>query len=346
MTDPIDHKDIPAIETSNMTFGYNPEGKPAKILLTGVDLQLNSSELICLIGANGTGKSTILRTLSGLLPVLEGSVKVLGNDLKKIKAADLARQLSVVLTDVVPSSDVSVYDILSLGRFPYTRWDGKLSAEDEEILNDTAEVLEIKNLLNKKYYELSDGERQKVMIGRAITQETDIILLDEPTAFLDLPYRVEIMRILRELAHKYQKCILMSTHNLDLAIRMADRLVLIVNDGRITTGVPEDLIIDGVFEKVFISKDVKFDPFSGDYFIDIPRKSNIHVSGEGLFYTWTKRALERIGYKVENNAPAQAKVKIEDKTGLTYWVTEADKEVYKDTSVEGLVKRCREVLKC
>ena len=223
------------IETTGLSVGYkdNP-------LLLDLNLKLNAGELVCFMGQNGVGKSTLIRTLAGLQPSLSG--QIIYDASKPPNPRDLPRHLAVVLTDRITAGNMTVGDVVSFGRYPYLNWTAELSPGDEEIINEVLGKIRIGHLKNKNLHELSDGQVQMVMIARAVVQDTPIILLDEPTAHLDLNNRLEVMGLLRTLAHKSNKAILVSTHELDLAIQTADMIWLAGPDKNITTGIPEDLI--------------------------------------------------------------------------------------------------------
>ncbi|NTV46619.1 MAG: ABC transporter ATP-binding protein, partial [Chlorobiales bacterium] len=221
----------------------------------------------------------------------------------------IARFMSIVLTERILVGNLSVYALVALGRYPYTGWLGKLSAEDEAIVREAIEVTGVQEFADRHVSELSDGERQKVMIARALAQDTPIILLDEPTAHLDLPNRIEIVRLLRRLSREKEKAILMSTHELDLALQAADKIWLMQQnkgnlangyEGKSTmlTGIPEDLVLSGEFEAVFRQGGFEFDRHTGSFKIHNPVYGPIGLVGNGPHAHWTKRALEREGFLV------------------------------------------------
>jgi iron complex transport system ATP-binding protein len=288
----------PILRTTTLTIGYQPRRQPATVIAEKLTLQLRAGELVCLLGPNGAGKSTLMRTLAGMQPPLAGQVWIDGTDIATLPAQRLARKLSVVLTERVDAGLLSAYALVALGRYPYTDWRGKLTTEDEAIVQQAMKSVGAVPLAARPVSELSDGERQKVMIARALAQEPKLMMLDEPTAFLDLPRRVEIMQILRDLAHNSQRAILLSTHDLDLALRSADVMWLLAN-GRLHIGAPEDLVLSGAFAEAFASEGVTFDPLSGSFRIQNGQKGNIDVVGEGVQAVWTVRALKRAGYMAQ-----------------------------------------------
>ena len=209
-----------------------------------------------------------------------------------------ARAVSVVLTDSLPVGMFDGYSVVALGRHPHTSWTGGLRQEDRERIDWALGAVGAKHLAQRQISELSDGERQKIMIARALAQETQIMLLDEPTAFLDLPRRVELMRTLRDLARREQLCILLSTHDLELALRSADKLWLLGADGKVETGMPEELALAGSIASTFASGEVDWDPEQGAFRMHQHACSKVWVEGKGAEGVWTRRALARIGYEV------------------------------------------------
>jgi cobalamin transport system ATP-binding protein len=284
----------PVLETQKLTIGY-----PKHRVSQDIDVQLFSGELVCLIGPNGAGKTTLMRTLAGMLSPLEGQVNLLGEDVRKLDSRILAQRLSVVLTDRVDVGLLSGYALVALGRYPYTDWTGNLSQHDETIVRWAVEAVGATDIAMRPVNELSDGERQKLMIARALTQEPALMILDEPTAYLDLPRRVEIMQLLRQIARQTERAILLSTHDLDLALRNADRIWLMPKDASLTVGAPEDLVLNGAFEQAFQSEGVQFDRQTGSFRALIDSNKFIALKGEGIRRIWTQRALERAGFTID-----------------------------------------------
>lgn len=325
------------LNINNLTIGYQRQ-KSSRLFkertferkneIAGrLNLKLNQGELVCLLGPNGSGKSTLMRTMSGIQTPLAGKVELLGQPLSKLSAKEIALQLSVVLTDRMTIGNLSVYALVALGRSPYTGWMGKLSAKDEKIVQEAIEITGTAHLASAHISDLSDGERQKVMIARALAQDTQIILLDEPTAHLDLPNRIEIIRLLRKLTHEKGKSILMSTHELDLALQAADKIWLmhVVHSPEkkfksdLISGMPEELILNGRFEEAFARHGFKFDRNSGSFQIHYHTKGEIGLYGQGALALWTQRALERLGYKVLKDAPVLPRVEINNDLGVEAW---------------------------
>lgn len=209
------------ISLSHLIIGYSASHP----VITDIDLALRSGQLSCLIGENGIGKSTLLKTLTGFLPKLGGNLLLDGRDIQSYSQRELAREVSIVLTQKPDVQNLTIEEIIGLGRSPYTGFFGRLRAEDRLVVEDAIAAMGIEKLKGRMIQTLSDGERQKVMIAKALAQETSVILLDEPTAFLDFPSKAETFQTLRRMAHERDKLILLSTHDLELAVRFADSLL-------------------------------------------------------------------------------------------------------------------------
>ena len=272
------------LQTHHLQVGFNA----AKVLFDDVNLTLRAGELVCFMGPNGIGKSTLIRTLAGLQEPLSGTVA--GRDEKKV---------AVVLTDRISASHMTVKELIAYGRYPYLDWNITLTKADLAIIDQSIETVHVRHLLDKKLYELSDGQMQMVMIARALTQATPVLLMDEPTAHLDLNNRVEIMNLLRKLSRHSSKAILVATHELDLALQTADLIWLTMPDQSIRTGIPEDLVLDGSIDEVFRFKG--FDLKTGKVQHEPHRNTKVKLLGDGPALLWTKNALERNGFEVEDS---------------------------------------------
>lgn len=313
---------MPILTTSDLSLGYRQPRQPEFIVASQLNLVLRQGELVCLLGPNGAGKSTLMRTLVGMQPPLGGTVKLDDREIRSLSVSELARSLSIVLTERVDAGNLSTYELVSLGRHPYTDWMGRLSAADHDIVRWAIEVTTAGSLRDRPVNQLSDGERQKVMIARALAQEPTIMLLDEPTAYLDLPRRVEIINMLRNLAQESNCAILLSTHDLDLALRNADRIWLLSNSGVMHIGTPEELVLNGAFAAVFRSEGLEFDSSQGTFKVQRVSRGTIGLLGEGESTFWTERALERIGFEVvrdDHRQPVQVLVLSQNST--TRWKT-------------------------
>jgi iron complex transport system ATP-binding protein len=310
------------LETKDLSVGYTGQSIP---LFEKLNLTLYAGELVCFMGPNGIGKSTLIRTIAGLQKRIDGSIYIHANN------SGLQQQIAVVLTDKVTTPAMTVYELVTFGRYPYLNWNVSLQKDDIRIIEEAIDQVNIRNIISKKLYQLSDGQLQMVMIARALAQTTPIILLDEPTAHLDLNNRVEIMRMLRNLARKTGKAILISTHELDLALQTADYIWLAGHQKNIITGIPEDLVLNGSFDDIFRFKG--FDLKTGKVKHDVNRSRTIQLNGSGSEYLWTKNALERNGFQIVAHN-GDATVSIETNNKACVWIAGDNRY----TSLQGLLK--------
>lgn len=256
----------PFISLRNLSTGYSRHGGQ-RIVASGISATLRRGELTCVLGPNGAGKSTLLRTLAAFQPPAGGSVELDGRPLESYSERELARKVSVVLTERVTLSNLRVEELIGLGRSPYTGFWGRLSADDRRAVDDAIALVRIDDLRRRNAAALSDGELQKVMIAKSLAQQTPLIMLDEPTAFLDYPSKVDTMRLLHRLARRRDLTILLTTHDLELALRMADRVWLLDKELGLTEGTPEDLQLDGSVARYFAREGVAFDAAGGQFAI-------------------------------------------------------------------------------
>ncbi len=292
---------MPILKTHNLTIGYSTRGK-SLVIQSGLHLQFRQGELVCLIGPNGSGKSTLLRTLGGLQKSLGGQITLDGRDAEKLTKREKARLISLVLTDKVDIENAIVRQIVAIGRHPYSNWWGTLSESENKMIDEALEMVHLVHKQNNLLSELSDGERQRVMIAKALVQDTPVIFLDEPTAHLDLPNRVEIMLLLHKLVHTTGKSVLLSTHELDLALQAADRIWLMTANKGVECGVPEDLVFNGNFNNAFRSKSYVFNEANGNFSLNYPMTKKVGVKGDKTRMYWTLRALARKGVEVVEDA--------------------------------------------
>ena len=289
------------IQGQDLSIGYRT-GKQEKIVHEHLDFQLHAGELTCLLGANGTGKSTLLRTLSASQPALGGTLDILGKPLTEYTEKERSRTIGVVLTDKTFAGGLSVYELVGLGRQPHTGFFGRLNKEDKRIIEEAMEHVGIAHKAHSYTAELSDGERQKAMIAKALVQECPLILLDEPTAFLDVVSRIEIMHLLHRLAVEQQKAILLSTHDIEQALVLSDKLWLLSKEHGLQTGVTEDIILNHQMKNLFDKKDIRFDYDHGVYYPLANGQKKIAVSSEDkTLLHWAINALNRHGYQCVSN---------------------------------------------
>jgi iron complex transport system ATP-binding protein len=315
------------LEARDLSLGYRLHADQ-KLLFQHLDLALYAGQLVCLMGPNGIGKSTLLRVLAGFQPPMSGEVLYPG----KAATQDRYKHLAVVLTDRIPAADMTVREFVTFGRYPYLDWALRLSDQDNESIFAAIKEVQIEHLAENKLDELSDGQRQMAMIARALAQNTPVLLLDEPTTHLDLNNRVEIMSLLRKIARSSGKAILVTTHEMDLALQTADLIWLATRNKTIATGFAEDLILNGSFDEVFQLKG--YDLKTGKVNHDAHHKTSVRLSGEGPEYLWTKNALERSGFQISEDAFIHVTIMRTER--LSWQLTDGQTFVKLETLVEEL----------
>lgn len=260
----MNHPDI-ILQANQISIGYTHK-KEQNIVASNIDLQLEKGKLIALIGANGIGKSTLLRTITGIQKTISGTVSLNGKNIHEMNALALAKNLSVVLTEKLPPSNLTVFELVALGRQPYTNWIGTLSEDDIAKVNQALVLTQIEHLAAKKHFEISDGQLQKVLVARALAQDTSLIILDEPTTHLDLLHKVALFKLLKKLTQETQKCILFSTHDIDMAIQLSDEMIIMTPE-MIIQDQPCNLISKGSFNTLFKDEHIIFDATKGKFVI-------------------------------------------------------------------------------
>jgi iron complex transport system ATP-binding protein len=253
------------LSAQNVSIGYTSK-KETNSIAAGINLSFMQGTLVALIGANGIGKSTLLRTLTGIQKPLGGTILLNNKNITGYLPKELAQNMAVVLTESLPPSDLTVFELAALGRQPYTNWLGTLSPKDLEKVNKAIQLTQIGHLTEKKYFEISDGQLQKVLIARALAQDTPLIILDEPTTHLDMLHKVNLIKLLKKLASETGKCILYSTHDLDLALQLSDEIVVMTPE-KVIQDTPENLISQKVFDTLFNDESIVFDAVKGGFVI-------------------------------------------------------------------------------
>ena len=247
------------IQLKNLGIGY-PTKHGVRTVAEGIDGTIRSGELTCLLGANGVGKSTLLRTLSAFQPKIKGNVFIEGREISDYSDKKLSKLIGVVLTEKPDVRNMRVRELVSLGRSPYTGFWGTYSKEDLRIVDEAISLVGIDSLSGRMVHTLSDGERQKVMIAKALAQQTPVIYLDEPTAFLDYPSKVEVLQLLRRISKEAEKTIFLSTHDVELALQLADTVWLTTREGGMTIGTPLQLAQQGALGSFIEREGITFDP--------------------------------------------------------------------------------------
>lgn len=251
------------LHTENLSIGYKTKSE-TNTIIQNCDLQLEKGKLVALVGANGVGKSTLLKTITGIIPALKGTVFLNNKKIQSYLPKDLAQELSIVLTESLPPSNLTVYEIVALGRQPYTNWLGTLSDEDKIKVNEAISLTGIESFKHKKHYEISDGQLQKTLIARALAQDTALIILDEPTTHLDLVHKVSLIKLLQKLTHETGKTILYSTHDIDLAIQLCDEMIVLTKN-KLIQDQPCNLIANDTFNELFKDENIFFDKVIGKF---------------------------------------------------------------------------------
>lgn len=295
------------IELKQLSVGYELPGEAPLEVLKNVNLTAAPGEMVALIGGNGIGKSTLLRTLAAFQPWFAGDVQIGGQSLKKLHPKEIARIMSFVSTENIRVPNLSVFDLVAYGRFPYTNWIGMLTDQDKKIVSEAIKNVGLQGFEHRPAMQISDGERQRAMIARALAQDTPVIILDEPTAYLDVSNKYEIFHLLQVLAVEKKKTVVLSTHDLNIALREVDKIWLITENGNYQ-GAPEDAVLKGWLNQMFRNKHVGFDEKEGEFFFKKVFKAKVKVEGEGLPLIWTLRALNRKGYQIVMQAEPDFRV--------------------------------------
>lgn len=325
------------IRLRDLSIGY-PDKHNTKRVAEHLNASIHSGELTCLLGTNGVGKSTLLRTLSAFQPPLGGTIDLLDRPLSTYDDRQLATVIGVVLTEKSDIRNMTVEELVGLGRSPYTGFWGTLKEGDRKIVHEAITRVRIEPLTQRMVHTLSDGERQKVMIAKALAQETPIIFLDEPTAFLDFPSKVEVMQLLHNLTHTLQKTVFMSTHDLELALQIADKIWLMDRTNGIAIGTPEDLSLEGKLSSFFSRKGITYDTETGFFRIDTDYRREIHLHGHGSRYAMVRKALQRNGIRADRHvADDSLHIDTTGSAGDPFVIHRADGSTQSATNIEALL---------
>ena len=282
-----------SLEALELIVGYN--GKP---VIGPVTLNLWLGHFVCLLGANGAGKSTLLRSLAGLQAPIGGDIRLMQRPITTLSKKERARSLALVLTDRISAPSMTGFELVALGRHPHTSWIGHVSTKDRAVVAKALNDMGATSLARRLVTELSDGEQQRLLIARALAQEPQVMILDEPSAYLDLPRRVELMHHLRQIARDRKIAVLLSSHDLDVAMRYADEVWLLDGQGHLHAGAPEDLVLGGYFDRAFLKDGFVFDHERGGIHFMSESLGPIAIEAEGIEKIWLSRAVQRAGYRV------------------------------------------------
>jgi iron complex transport system ATP-binding protein len=283
------------LRAKGLSIGWRTRAEAA--LATGIGLELRARDFAALVGPNGSGKSTLLRTLAGLQAPLRGEVELCGRDIRRLDVEERSKMAACVFTDRFDSGYFTVFDIVAFGRYPYTDARNRLEERDLAAVEEAIRAVGLASLVGRRFAELSDGERQKALIARAIAQDCPLLVLDEPTAFLDAPTRVEVFHMLRDLARSSGKAVVLSTHDIDHALRYADSLWLMDGGHSFVAGAPEELATSGAIGRAFDGEGFRFDPISGVFrSVEAEEPYAVGLEGpEGAARAWALRLVERLG---------------------------------------------------
>jgi iron complex transport system ATP-binding protein len=287
-----------ALRACDLAVGYRTRGE-RRAVLEHVNVAVENGDLVCLLGPNGIGKSTLLRTLARMQPALWGHVELSGTDMRALSQMEIARRLGVVLTERVAVDALTARRVVELGRYPHSGWFGRLTPHDRTAVERAIDAVGARHLAERDFSRLSDGERQRIMIARALAQEPVLLVLDEPTAFLDVPSRVELMALLRRLTRDDALAAVMSTHDLELALRTADVIWLVLPGGEMMTGAPEDVVLAGGITRAFEGRQIRFDGEARSFRWLSGESGTAAVRGTGLRAALVRGVLERAGYDVD-----------------------------------------------
>lgn len=315
----------------NLAIGY----ENGRALLGDLNLSVCRGEMVALIGRNGTGKSTLLKSMIGLLDSLQGTCYLEGEQLQQYSLRKRARIVSYVSSQVSSLPPISVHELVSLGRMPHTDWMGRMSEKDRKLVRLALEEVRMESLSDRRLDQLSDGEKQRVMIARALVQDTPLMVLDEPTAFLDIPNKYELISLLTSFRDR-GKSVIYSTHDLETAMMCADRL-WVIHEGKILEGSPEDLGISGIFNDLFQSSGITFDEDTRRFIYKESRLGTVQLTGEPEnVVAWTRRALERLGFQV--SAQANTTLHVSETNHGYLWELVRNKRDYSFKNIHSLAR--------
>ena len=299
------------IRLQQLLIGYRQRGQKRKVLSTALNFSASSGEMVAVMGPNGAGKSTLLRTIVRQHDALEGNIEIFGTPWDRYSSRDFARICSFVPTGQPPVSQLSVFEVVAMARYPYTGWGGRLKKEDEQAVKEALAGVHLGSMRNRLLGELSDGEKQRALIARALAQDTPLILLDEPTAFLDIPNRYEVLQMMRRISREQNKLFIFSSHDLEFIMETADKIWLLYPKQAIE-GAPEELLRDRALDTLFRNTDIHYDLHKG---LHIPIQQRYHttilLTGDADEIPWVEKALLRSGYPIAHTRTDNGTIQIE-----------------------------------
>ncbi|MCC0648500.1 ABC transporter ATP-binding protein [Clostridioides sp. ZZV15-6598] len=279
------------LRTNNLSVGYDK-----KVVVSDINIEVKNGEILCLLGSNGAGKTTILRSLSKLITPIKGEIYLNDADINHISRKTLSKKMALVLTNRLLGDLMTVQDIVNMGRYPYTGFFGNLSKKDLMMVDDSLESVNALHLKKRYFDELSDGEKQKVLVARALVQEPEIIILDEPTTHLDIKHRLELMNILKKLSKEKSISVILSLHEIDIALKSCDKVALVKNNKVIAYGQPEDMVDENMINSLYELDDKNFNSLLGAVEISNKSKNEVFIIGGGgkatpIYRAFTKRGI-------------------------------------------------------
>jgi iron complex transport system ATP-binding protein len=334
----------PVLRLDRLSVGYRSRSG-TRTVLAEVAVTLEAGELAFLVGPNGAGKSTLLRSIAGLQPVLSGRVLLDGQPIARMRRSQIARKVAAVLTDRVDPGRLRAWEVVSLGRHPHTSWSGRLDHHDRDVIVRTLARAGAADLAAQEFGQLSDGQRQRVLVARALAQEPGVLLLDEPTAFLDPPGRIALLALLAEVAAVERVAVLVCTNDVELAARHGDVLWVVGRDGALTAGGPEDLVYSGALALPFDTEGTVFDPATLSFTVAGQARHTAAVHGDGLPALLAAHALRRAGFQVADpGLPADVQVTVLPGAGIHAILSNGPAEKH-HTTLESLARDARQIIK-
>jgi len=335
--------DGPVLRLDALAVGYRARAG-TRTVLADVTTTLAAGELAFLVGPNGAGKSTLLRSIAGLQPALSGQVLLDGQPVARMPRSQIARKIAAVLTDRVDPGRLRAWEVVSLGRHPHTGWSGRLDDHDRDVISAAMRRSGAAHLAAQEFSQLSDGQRQRVLVARALAQQPGVLLLDEPTSFLDPPGQIALLSLLAEVAAVERVAVLVSTNDVELAARHADMLWVVGRDGTLTAGGPEDLVYSGALAGPFDTEGAIFDPATLSFTTEDAGRRTAAVHGDGLPALLAAHALRRAGFRIVD-PPAPVRVTVlpgPDGAGIHTIISDGSAEV-RHASLESLARHARRV---
>lgn len=324
------------LQTNDLAIGFRNDKQRTHVLQEKIDLSLNAGDFICLIGPNGCGKSTLIRTLSGIDRPIKGEVSVGQQNVHALSDAERSKWLGIVLTDKASVENITVEEIVALGQYHNSGWFGNLGPAEQEKVNKAIDQVGLAGFEDHHYHILSDGEKQRAFIAKVLCSEAPLLMLDEPTAHLDIPTRVEIMMLLRELSRELGRAVLISTHELDLAMQLADEIWLMNPGHTLFKGTPEELLLSGSLDKTFGKALLHFNPHSGSFCVETTSTGKLLLLGSGELTEYTRQALQRLGFQIADQENAELIVEVD--TTKKRWTVRSGQETWK---FPNLLNTCR-----